>query len=108
MLRPPKPRRLDAPIAVSLEGPVTLDHFYRHFEIKLALAFVREWVKELYAERGRPGIDPVIFLKLQLIMLGPNNASDVSRETCHARGVPSSPVPVSGGASRDPPRSRAG
>ncbi len=68
MLGPPKSRRLDAPIAVSLEGPVPQDHFYRHLETKLDLAFVREWVRERYAERGRPGIDPVVFFKLQLIM----------------------------------------
>jgi hypothetical protein len=108
MLGPAKPRRLDQPIAVSLEDLVPQDHFYRHLEATLDLSFVRDWTRELYAERGRPGIDPVIFFKLQLIMLGPNNASDVSRETCHASEVPSSPVPVSGGASRDPPRSRAG
>jgi transposase len=34
----------------------------------LDLSLVREWVQELYAERGRPSIDPVVFLKLQLIM----------------------------------------
>jgi transposase len=32
------------------------------------LSFVREWVTELYAERGRPSIDPVIYFKLQLVM----------------------------------------
>ena len=31
-------------------------------------AFVRDWVRELYAERGRPSIDPVVFFKLQLVM----------------------------------------
>ncbi|MDQ3870283.1 MAG: transposase [Chloroflexota bacterium] len=44
------------------------DHFYRHLEAKLDLSFVREWVKGCYAERGRPGIDPVVFFKLQLVM----------------------------------------
>src|SRR6187200_671072 len=68
MLGPPKPRRLDQPIAVSLEALVPADHFYRHLEAKLDLSFVREWARELYAERGRPSIDPVIFFKLQLIM----------------------------------------
>jgi transposase len=37
-------------------------------ETKLELSFVREWTRELYAERGRPGIDPVVFFKLQLVM----------------------------------------
>jgi transposase len=68
MLGPPKPRRLDEPIAVSLEDLVPRDHFYRHLEATLDLSFVREWVRELYAERGRPGIDPVVFFKLQLVM----------------------------------------
>src|SRR5215207_5285101 len=68
MLGPAKSRRLDAPIAVSLEDLVPADNFYRHVEATLDLSFVREWVQELYAERGRPSIDPVVFFKLQLIM----------------------------------------
>ena len=68
MLGPAKPRRLDQPIAVSLEDLVPQDNFYRHLEAKLDLSFVREWVQELYAERGRPSIDPVVFFKLQLVM----------------------------------------
>lgn len=68
MLGPPKPRRLDAPIAVSLEALVPADHFYRHLEATLDLSFVREWSRKLYAERGRPSIDPVIFFKLQMVM----------------------------------------
>jgi transposase len=68
MLGPAKPRRLDEPIAVSLEELVPTDHFYRHLEAKLDLSFVRTWVQDLYAERGRPSIDPVIFFKLQLLM----------------------------------------
>ena len=68
MLGPAKPRRLDQPSAVSLEGPVPQDHFYRHLEATLDLSFVRDWTRELYAERGRPSIDPVVFFKLQLVM----------------------------------------
>jgi transposase len=68
MLGPPKPRRLDQPIAVSLEDLVPRDHFYRHLEAKLDLSFVRDWTRDLYAERGRPSVDPVVFFKLQLIM----------------------------------------
>ena len=68
MLGPPKPRRLDQLIAVSLEDLVPQDHFYRYLEAKLDLTFVREWAREYYAERGRPSIDPVIFFKLQLVM----------------------------------------
>src|ERR687896_1149324 len=68
MLGPPKPRRLGEPIAVSLEELMPPNHFYRHLETKLDLSFVREWTRELYAERGRPSIDPVVFFKLQLAM----------------------------------------
>ena len=68
MLGPRNPRRLDEPIAVSLEDLVPRDHFYRHLEAKLDLSFVREWARGLYAERGRPSIDPVVFFKLQLVM----------------------------------------
>jgi transposase len=68
MLGPPKPRRLDEPITVSLEALVPANHFYRHLEAKFDLSFVREWAQELYAERGRPSIDPVVFFKLQLVM----------------------------------------
>ena len=32
------------------------------------MSFVRDWTRELYADRGRPSIDPVVFFKLQLIM----------------------------------------
>ena len=54
MLGPPELWRLSEPIAVSLEDLVPRDHFYRHVEAKLDLGFVRDWTRELYAERGRP------------------------------------------------------
>jgi transposase len=68
MLGPPKPRRLAEPIAVPLEDLVPRDNFYRHLEAKLDLRFVREWARGLYADRGRPSIDPDVFFKLQLVM----------------------------------------
>ncbi len=68
MLGPPKSRRLDEPIAVSLDDLVPRAHFYRHLEAKLDLGFVREWAQECYADRGRPSIDPIVFFKLQLVM----------------------------------------
>ncbi|HKH84826.1 MAG TPA: hypothetical protein VKA25_14145 [Gemmatimonadales bacterium] len=40
MLGPPKSRRFDAPIVVSLE--------------ELVLSFVRAWTRELYADRSWP------------------------------------------------------
>src|SRR5215203_1444467 len=68
MLGPAKPRRLSEPIAVSLEALVSQDYFYRHLGNKPDLSIVRDWTRGLYAERGRPSIDPVVFFKLQLIM----------------------------------------
>ena len=68
MLGPPKPRCLDEPIAVSLENLVPPSNFYRHLEAQLDLSFVRDWIRELYADRGRSSIDPVVFFKLQLVM----------------------------------------
>jgi hypothetical protein len=64
MLGPAKSRRLDQLVTVSLEALVPRDHFYRLLETKLDLGFVRPWVRDLYAERGRPAIDPVVFFKL--------------------------------------------
>ncbi len=55
-------------INVSLEELVPKDHFYRYLEQTLDLSFVREFVQETYACKGRPSIDPVVFFKLQLVM----------------------------------------
>ena len=57
-------------------GTRSQDHFYRHLEAKLDLSFVREWARELYAERGRPSIDPVVFFKLQLILFFEGSRSE--------------------------------
>ncbi len=63
-----KPRCLEEPVAVSRQDLSPRTHFYRYLEVKLDLSFVGEWTRELYAERGRPSIDPVIFFNLQLVM----------------------------------------
>jgi len=55
-------------VQVSLEELVPQDHFYRHLERTLDLTFVREFVQETYASKGRPSIDPVVCFKLQLVM----------------------------------------
>src|SRR3954468_4525131 len=61
--------RVFAPLPpVSLEELVPADHFYRHLERTLDLSFVRDLVRETYADIGRPSIDPVIYFKLQLIL----------------------------------------
>jgi len=52
MLGPPKARQLDDPILVSLEQLVPSDHFYRNLERTLDLAFVRDLVREAYADIG--------------------------------------------------------
>ncbi len=41
-------------INVSLEELAPQDHFYRHLERTLDLSFVREFVQESYAQKGRP------------------------------------------------------
>jgi transposase len=53
---------------VSLDDLVPPDHFYRHLERSLDLAFVRGLVRDAYADIGRPSIDPVVFFKLQLVL----------------------------------------
>lgn len=63
-----KERHFALLINVSLEELVPADHFYRHLERTLDLSFVREFVHETYAGKGRPSIDPVVFFKLQLVM----------------------------------------
>ena len=56
------------PHDLSLEDLVPDDHFYRRLESMLDLTFVRDLVGPLYANGGRPSVDPVVFFKLQLIM----------------------------------------
>jgi transposase len=68
MLGPPKLRSLDRPVAISLEQLVPADHFYRRLDAQLDLSFVRDWVKDCYAEGGRPSVDPVVFFRLQLVL----------------------------------------
>jgi len=53
---------------VSLEDLIPPDHFYRHLERSLDLAFVRDLARGAYADIGRPSIDPVVFFKMQLIL----------------------------------------
>jgi transposase len=62
--------RLFTPIhALSLDELVPADHFYRHLDRALDLAFVRELVHDCYvAGVGRPSVDPVVFFRLQLVM----------------------------------------
>jgi transposase len=55
--------------SVTLEELVPRDHFYRHLDRVVDLAFVRNLVQDYYAAGiGRPSIDPVVFFKLHLVM----------------------------------------
>ena len=80
-LGPPKARRLDQPIAASLDDLVPPDHFYRHLEQALDLGFVRDLVRDRYAGIGRPSIDPVVLFKLQLVLFfdGPRSEHQLLR-----------------------------
>ena len=61
--------RVFAPLTdLSLESLVPADHFYRHLDRTLDLAFVRDLVADCYASGGRPSVDPIVFFKLQLVM----------------------------------------
>jgi transposase len=69
MLGPVSVRALDRPTLVSLEALVPADHCYRQLDQALDLAFVRDLVRDRYAAGGRPAIDPVVFFRLQLVLL---------------------------------------
>ena len=68
MLGPLEVLKLDQPIVISLEELVPRDHFYRRWDESLDLTVVRDLVKECYSPMGRPSIDPVLFVRLQLVM----------------------------------------
>jgi transposase len=53
---------------LSLEELVPEDNFYRRLQEDLDLSFVRDLVKDRYASSGRPGVDPEVFFKLQLVL----------------------------------------
>ena len=54
---------------VTLEELVPADHFYRHLDRVLNLAFVRELLQDCYAAGlGRPSVYLQVFFRLQLVM----------------------------------------
>jgi len=63
-----KDRAFASRVEVSLGDLVPAGHFYRQLERTLDLAFVRDLTRDCYASGGRPGIDPVVFFKLQLVL----------------------------------------
>jgi len=62
-----KERAFEPLPSVTLDDVIPPDHFYRHLERSLDLAFVRDLVRGTYAGIGRPSIDPVVFFTLHLI-----------------------------------------
>jgi len=68
MLGPPKASHREELFLDSFEQRLPASNFYRHLDAKLDLSFVRDWVSGLYAECGRPSIDPVVFFRCHLIM----------------------------------------
>lgn len=52
---------------VDLEALVPRDHRLRKIDAVLDLSFVREAVAACYSERGRPSIDPELFLRMLLL-----------------------------------------
>jgi len=64
------------PPDLSLEELVPQENFYRRLQARLDLSFVRELVRPLYANGGRPSVDPVVFFKLQLVMFFENLRSE--------------------------------
>ena len=53
--------------SISLEELVPEANFYRQLEECINLEFIRDLVRDLYSNIGRPSIDPIGFFKLQLI-----------------------------------------
>ena len=54
---------------LTLGDLVLADHFYRHLDRMLDLEFVRDLVADCCAAGGRQPIDPVVFFKLQLVIV---------------------------------------
>lgn len=64
---------------VDLESLVPSDHRLRKIDAVLDLSFVREAVSACYSDRGRPSIDPELFLRMLLL----GRIYDISdRELC--------------------------
>lgn len=52
---------------VRLEDLVPQDHLLRKIQAILDTEFIRERTREYYSKRGRPAIDPVVLVKMELI-----------------------------------------
>jgi hypothetical protein len=56
------------PCDLSLEELVLQGSFYGHLAEDFDLSFARDMVRPLYARGGWSSVDPVVLLKLQLVM----------------------------------------
>jgi transposase len=63
-----KARVVQPMVNVSLDDLLPAVHCYRHLALTLEVTFVRDLVRERYSAFGRPSIDPVVFVKLQLLL----------------------------------------
>lgn len=63
-----KIRNFSALPDLSLEELVPEDNFYRRLQEELDLSVVRDLVSDLYSPLGRPGVDPEVFFKLELVL----------------------------------------
>ena len=83
MLSERKKGQLNQIQMITIEDLVPADHLVRKIEASLDFSFVRELVKEYYClDNGRPGIDPVVLVKLCLInyLYGLNSMRRTVRE----------------------------
>lgn len=64
----PKQTQIQSAMEVVLiENLVPQDHLLRKIEAILDSAYIRERMAEFYSKRGRPAIDPVVLVKMELI-----------------------------------------
>ena len=52
---------------VSLDEMVPEDHLVRKLEKAIDFSFIYDLVEDLYSDRGRPSIDPVVLIKLSFL-----------------------------------------
>ena len=52
---------------VSLDEMVPEDHLVRKLEKAINFSFIYDLVEDLYSDRGRPSIDPVVLIKLPFL-----------------------------------------
>ena len=66
--------------AVQIESFVPESHLLRKIDRILDFSFVREMTEHLYADNGRPSVDPVLFFRIYLIIFMYGIESD--RQAC--------------------------